>query len=33
MWKLVNEAILAYVEQLPDAERRLINSFTRPVAE
>jgi hypothetical protein len=29
MWKLVDEAIRAYVEQLPDAERRLLSQFAR----
>ena len=26
-WRLVDEAVLAYVEQLPDAERRLLLQF------
>jgi hypothetical protein len=26
-WRLVDQAVLAYVEQLPDAERRLLSQF------
>lgn len=28
MWKLVDAAALAYFEQLPDAERRLLTQFS-----
>jgi hypothetical protein len=26
-WRLVDQAVLAYVEQLPDPERRLLSQF------
>ena len=29
MWKLVDAAVLAYLERLPDSERRLIAQFGR----
>ncbi len=28
MWKLIDAAILAYIEQLPEAERRLLTQFS-----
>lgn len=33
MWQLVDAAVLAYLERLPDAERRLLSQFSAQRAE
>jgi hypothetical protein len=33
MWQLVNDALRGYIDQLPDAERRLLAQFSARRAE